>query len=425
MRVAPPNISVLLLAVSMIMLTYGQQLAVALAGFQIPIAFFVTFASLITLVALRQIEVVPRRLLLYLLAMACVVTASLAASLAGTISYSLVFFMIALYFPFAFRLASGEIYVQFLRIHQAILLSLAAVGIAQFCLQFTGVGYVTVQDFLPPNLLQEGYNYLIPLSFDSPYWKSQGVFFLEPSFYSRHLALALVIEAVTFRRPLNLIAYLGALTLAFSGTGLMVLAVAGTVHLFRRVRLLRQTRLSGSRNGKRTVAVLTLALIAMVAASPAREYFANRLVEFTKPTASGYIRFVAPYLALRDYLSTSSWRQVAFGGGAGTAQALKEQPLLAKDYEIVHPTAVVKSIMEFGILGGMGLLMFMIYSILAHARLVELSACLLIVFGALTGALVQTQTVYLCLLLGPLFAKQRSSLYWHTKQEVRHAAPLY
>ena len=96
---------------------------------------------------------------------------------------------------------------------------------------------------MPEALIQQGYHFEIPLDFRTSIRKSNGVFFLEPSHFSRALALAILLEVSYTRSIVRLTALVGALILTFSGTGLIVLA-AGSPLLLRYldVRLLALVR---------------------------------------------------------------------------------------------------------------------------------------------------------------------------------------
>ena len=104
----------------------------------------------------------------------------------------------------------------------------ALIGVAQFVGQFVfGADIAFFLDkHLPENVTVSGYNSLIPLYWDSPVYKSNGVFFLEPSFLSQYMAVAIILELLFFSNWKRVVLYAAAMFASFSGTG-MVLAPRG------------------------------------------------------------------------------------------------------------------------------------------------------------------------------------------------------
>jgi hypothetical protein len=120
---------------------------------------------------------------------------------------------------------------------------------------------------------------------------------MEPSVFSQFMALGLIIEMLTRRRPVYFGLFAAALLLSFSGTGMMVLASFFIV--------------SAPLLGRRGVMVLVigvggLALAAAVMALAAPEFaeaLVGRLGEFSQPGTSGHLRFITPWWITADVLA--------------------------------------------------------------------------------------------------------------------------
>ncbi len=189
--------------------------------------------------------------------------------------------------------------------------SIAALGIVQFGLQFVGISIFSFTGLIPDRVLFEsGYNLVIPTGIGSLN-KSNGFFLLEPSIFSQFMAIGLIIEMLAFRRILFLALFACGIVLAFSGTGLLVLAaflvgVSG--------RLGSRGLLIGFGS---TIFILMIAGCAWYFVPEVAQIFLNRVHEFNTPGSSGYARFHTPLMALqrgwgRDNIA---WL-IGIGGGA-------------------------------------------------------------------------------------------------------------
>src|SRR5262249_14865420 len=108
-------------------------------------------------------------------------------------------------------------------------LFICLIGIAQYLLQFViGQRFAyPIEHFPPPGPISvtKAYNTLNPVRYGQPTLKSNGVFLLEPSYYSQMLALGFAFEASTQRRLKRLACFCAGFVVAYSGTGLVMLAV--------------------------------------------------------------------------------------------------------------------------------------------------------------------------------------------------------
>lgn len=211
----------------------------------------------------------------------------------------------------------------------------AWIGIIQFMLQFLGLGVFSFSGLLPDRFLfEEGYNLEIPVGL-AGLLKSNGFFLLEPSIFSQAMAVGVILETLTLRRPARIALFLTALLLSFSGTGWLVL---GAFIVFSRA----------GAGGKAMRIIAFVACFIVVAAvgsalviPDAVNIFRDRLAEFNEPGTSANLRFVTPAYFLRDVLLREP-TAILFGLGAGVSERLT----LAYAYNINTP---IKIIVEYGL----------------------------------------------------------------------------
>ncbi len=222
----------------------------------------------------------------------------------------------------------------FFRIFSNLLALIALAGILQFVAQFAGLSIFRFGDFLPASILFEhGYNLEIPVGIGS-LLKANGFFLVEPSVFSQVLAVGIMIEILTSRRPARLALFAIALLLSFSGTGLIVLAVFLAT--------------AGLRVGRRAAVAIVgsaVALVIMVAAVvilvPAVGHiFQDRLAEFSDPKSSAFTRFVTPFWLAGDVLARTPSALLA-----GIGASVSEHLTVPYEYAINTP---VKIFLEYG-----------------------------------------------------------------------------
>ena len=135
--------------------------------------------------------------------------------------------------------------------------------------------------------------------------KSNGVFFLEPSFYSQFIGLGLVLELSMRNRPLRIALLVAGLAVAYSGTGIIVASVgiAGLVIVKRRWDVI--------------VFVTLAALVALMLSDVLQlDRLLGRIGEFHSTRSSASARFVAWIDMLNQHWWLDGMRAL-FGAGAG------------------------------------------------------------------------------------------------------------
>jgi hypothetical protein len=248
-------------------------------------------------------------------------------------------FLVVAQLPLVFRCASSEIsYPRLLNFLSVVGCLGALIGVLQFAGQFViGVdGAFFLDRHLPSNMTVAGYNSLIPLYWSSPIYKSNGFFFLEPSFFSQFLAVAVVAELLAGPRTLRLLVLTAGLVCSYSGTGLTMLALFLPFYLLRR----------GHPRLFLFAGLISLALI-FFGDALSLDAFTRRISEFTDVESSGWARFLSMFRVLQSVVFANDLT-FFLGRGPGTVQ---EQFHLFS-FNAFDPTWG-KVIYEYGLIGAL------------------------------------------------------------------------
>jgi hypothetical protein len=266
-------------------------------------------------------------------------TLSAALSPSAHVSILSLGFLVVAQLPLAFRCAASEIsYPRLLGFISAIGCVSALIGILQFTAQFAvGVDIAFFLDkHLPANMTISGYNSLIPLYWSSPVYKSNGVFFLEPSFFSQFLATAVVAELLAGPRTLRLLVLTAGVVCSYSGTGLTMLAVFLPFYFLHH----------GHSRLFFFAASVSLILI-FFGDALSLDAFTRRINEFSDVESSGWARFLSMFRVLQTVVFSNDLT-FFLGRGPGTVQ---EQFRLFS-FNAFDPTWG-KVIYEYGLLGSL------------------------------------------------------------------------
>lgn len=345
--------------------TFLQKLAVPVgSGTQIFFSFFVMSVIVIIGVLSSRLVIQPKQLFLYLVMVSILTFTQLAGHFEFSVLSLLLLFMTTMLY--SFRLRSGarsmrpnyEIYL-----FQNVVMLLAVLGIFQFLIQFVvGVQYAfpLEQDNLK-SVIMQSYNSLNPIRYGSAIIKPNAVFLLEPSTLSKLIAISIIVEITTFRR-LKRIAFLFlAQAFTFSGTGLILLFLLLPFYLLQ----------------KRQFHILIGMFVALLSApywAPAvgLERTLERTSEFTQPGTSGYARFVSVFPIIRDHIAIDT-QTLLLGHGAGYVSSFDSM----YDYE-VHPPSWGKLWIEYGLVGLLAYLAFILPAIWSGPRSAYLKMALTI-----------------------------------------------
>jgi hypothetical protein len=359
-----------LLALAVILsVTVLQRFAVPVGGSVFGLGFLICLVA--TLVCLMQglLQVDPKRAALYGLAVCALLSTLLVKG--GSFSLLSLAMLMTLYAPFVAVLAvRGNGYLELLDVFQRVISFVAWCGLIQFAVQFvlSPAWMLPLDRVLPGAVFIPGYNLVIP--FAESYFKSTGLWFLEPSTFSQALAFGLLIELAYFRRLDRMILYGCAYLTSASGTGAMLLfAVAPLVLLRSRAA------------GWLLLALLALAALVLLRELPILSVFFERATEFDNVRSSGAMRMIAPYWAVSDLLLADP-RVLLFGLGPGQwGWGFGEL-----DYSVLD-SGWLKLLFEYGLVGAVPFLVFYVYCLFAASPNRLLSLACLLQFAFLGGYL--------------------------------------
>lgn len=334
------------LAAILIACIFLQRLAVSVGEVSLSLSFLVGYGALLVLL-LRGRLAVSLPLGIMFMAVMALLTLSMVRS-GTTASLMSFFYLFSIYGLYLFKLRGGErTAAEVHELFQRLMLFAAACGIAQFCLQFVLPLELVfpLESFVPEAFKFGGefYNVVIPLTYGAQIYKSNGVFFLEPSFFSQFLALAVLIELLGRQRILRLAVYAGGLVVAYSGTGLLLIA------LFLPYVLLRRGNLHLLLFG-----LAAAALLAVSATALNLDTVTGRIGEFGSEESSGFARFVSPFYLFRDFMGTAD--AFFFGHGPGSILGIMKEASY-KGY-VSHDPTWIKALMEYGVIAGLLLIAY-------------------------------------------------------------------
>jgi hypothetical protein len=384
-------------ALTILGLTFGQRLGWVIDTSvnppqQVPLCVFTTYLALgvFLLSGLARFDVA--RLALYCLSVSLIIATTLMQS-GGFSTFSLAYIVI-LYTPFVFVVPVAERhYRTILELYQKCLVPVALIAIGQYAMQLAGTPRPDpIAEHLPSNLVLSGYNTYAYVAYEFQFRRSNGLFFLEPSFLSQFAALALIIEWLCFRRPWRLALYAVACFTSLSGTGLVLLAVVGGVLLIQ----------------QRKPWLVLLGIAAYAALSFLSEYseilrnFVGRTGEFGSEHSSAYMRFVGPIVAIPDSMGQNLLDWLT-GFGPGNAKQLHFY-----GYEVA-PFASSKLMLEYGLIGSLPFLLYITYCMLARNFNAAIAVAMLLIYHVLSGSLLQPHTIFLVWVLGCLFVPREAA----------------
>jgi hypothetical protein len=191
----------------------------------------------------------------------------------------------------------------------AVMTIAAVVSLAQAAVQYVGVEYRDwIGDLLPDAVIIPGYNSGDPLAYGSQIYRVNGLVFLEPSFLSYFLGVAVVV-ALQRRAPWWRVALLFARMVPTRAGNGIVIVLPAVMLLF-----------AMDDRGVRRLAVPLAVAVVLALVTPVGSRLVDRIGEINSPGSSAYLRLVAPYAVvippvLDDPLA------LAMGFGAGQAEA--------------------------------------------------------------------------------------------------------
>lgn len=310
-------------ALLILSVTFGQRLCFPFSDMQIPIAAPLAYVSLALFIVSGLARIDAIGLVLY----AASITAMIATFLSPKLWFSIFSFvyLAGLYFVWLFSVdVDRDTYKRYLMLYQRVMLVMAVIALAQFAEQLTTQTRFSLFEYVPKGYWIEGYNTRPTLGWGSNFHKSNGEFFLEPSFLSQFLAVAVIIEILFFGSWPRIALYGAGIFCSFSGTGMLLLVIFGiaTIVKARRYELLYP-------------APLLFILYLLVYDNEYVTAITGRLGEFGAEGSSAQIRFETPNEALFD-LVNRDFTGFLIGRGPGVVDQLGE-PLPLRRVELPGP----------------------------------------------------------------------------------------
>jgi hypothetical protein len=354
-------IASLILYMPLIGVTFLAKIAFDL-GSEIIIGVPMILAALLLGILTGHLKPHPVRFAVYLMVMAVMVGLSVFAAPSFIPSSLSLVLLVPLAASFELRGAGEDATVHHRRILDFCLF-FCLLGIAQYMAQFV-IGRLAypIDTLLPHSgaiAITNSYNALIPLKYGATTLKANGVFLLEPSYYSQTLAVGFALEATGPRRLKRLACFCAGFVVAYSGTGLLMLAAALPVLIIaeKRYDILAY--------------LLIIGLVGLAFAKPlGLDLFLDRAGEFSSTRSSGYMRYVGGIHLFEQYLWPYPQRAL-FGMGSGMMFRSTPWPQF-----FVAETGWVKMLIEFGIVGFVTYFGFLFFCIFSSRQSLTVRACI-------------------------------------------------
>jgi hypothetical protein len=334
---------------------------------------------------------------LYLLAVGTCCGAALLSTIHFRDEWSLksLLLLVLLYLPFCYCLRPEfrHLYRPLLEFFNRIMVAAACVALGQWLAQVLGWTYRDPLAVLPRQLLLQSYNTFTPVQYGSSLMKTNAIIFLEPSFCSQFLAIALIAQLVLGGRRWRLPLYAAAILTTVSGTGILLVGLGLLVLAVRR----------GAPWAAGMLFVVLL-LGTAVSFTPLGQLLMTRSGEPGAPNSSGNARFVAPYEQVTAGLARDT-ATLLFGRGPGQSspQTSGIEYFNPEGVEANYPV-IPKMGAEYGLIAAVVFTIFAVIAITKGTPSPTMSAAMLLLYFALSGSLLQPVTIYTTYLFTSVFA---------------------
>lgn len=373
----------------------------AVPGLTVGLCMPIVLAIVVYLASHRILVEDRLRTGLYLLG----VTACCAAALLSAIHFSdwspkSLMLLLVLYAPFCCRIRPDlrRLYRPLLEFFNKIMVVTACVALAQWAAQLLGWTYQDPLAPLPRQLLLQTYNTASPITYGSSLMKTNAVIFLEPSFCSQFLAIAVIAQLILGGRWWRLPLYAAAILTTVSGTGIILLAVGLFVLAYRR----------GGPWAAKMFLVVAAPTVAVLA-TPLGALLKTRSTEPATLNSSGNARFVAPY----DQVAAGLARDVPtllFGRGPGQSSLETSGIRFFNPDQIEANYPVIPKLgAEYGLIVAVVFTAFLLVALTRRTPSPTVSAIMIVFHFVLSGSLLQPHTAYTVYLLTSLFAVASAS----------------
>jgi hypothetical protein len=309
-------------------LIFLEKFAIGPVTAQVSIPLIIMFLGAAWMLIHRHVALSSMRFGIYLIFVCCCLFSQILANASGSLPSMLELFLI-----YSFMTLEGPVSQQaFLKILDRFLKMMlvpAFIGIFQYVLQTItgGSDPITIEPYVPKSLMLQGFFYdaHYPMWYDA-FQRPNGLFFLEPSFFSFFLASALIIEIVYFRRAWMAFIMLIATFLSTGGTGMTMLALAAPMLLIRE-------------SPRVVLPVMIVSVVGLLIAASAGLHLPliSRLNELDTSGVggggSGGIRLVIPLNYLIQYLSDPGYLVAGDGSGSTSVDFGSAWPILKLTHE--------------------------------------------------------------------------------------------
>jgi hypothetical protein len=252
-------------------------------------------------------------------------------------------YVIHLPYIFSMRTGGGQVFLSREIIRKTATV-IAICGLIQYGAQYV-IGPIwayPIESFSPESMKVAGFNTNGWIEYGSETLRANGIFMLEPSFFSQLLAVGIIAEFSYGTASLKrVILYVAGIMASYSGTGILMLCACFPVWIIQK------------KQWKVALYIFLLAGVVFAVLSSGLfsdnkfvKVFLDRSTEFSSPKSSGFARFVGGFYMFDQYLWIDPIRSF-FGTGAGTFLGYSA----TADYA-AHGMAVFKMFFEFGIIGG-------------------------------------------------------------------------
>ena len=367
----------------MLAVTFGQRFCVPFGVTQLPLTAPLAYVALIAFFMSGLTRINTAGFLLYAMTIFSIIATFFAPK--TYFSAFSFFYLAGLYFVWLFSVdVDRDEYKRYLNVFQRIMMVMAGIAILQFAEQLATHTTFSIFSYVPKGFWMEGYNTRPTLGYESTFHKANGEFFLEPSFLSQYLAVAVIIEVLFFGNIKRLALYGAGMFCSFSGTGMMlvVLFLAVSMIKARRWELLYPLP-------------VVLVLYVIFQDNPYVTAITGRVGEFGTEGSSASVRFSTPNQALFDLVFGNDFVAFLIGKGPGMVDQLGTLFRYGEaNYPVFH-----KLMIEYGAVGTLPFCIFLLYSFFSRPRSRVLSAALFFMYAILSGSLLQPHTIFLCYVL--------------------------
>jgi hypothetical protein len=335
-RSAPDALRFAMLAAPLIGATFISKFGFPpLAALGIGVSIFFLIGAIGLGAAFRCVTIEPRRLALFTAMLGILGLIELFQP--NSFSPTSLLLLVAVHLPYIFTVPGGDDNNRIIKFFLGIVTVFAWLGIAQFALQYwVSPRYLyPIENFTPDSFIVKQFNQQAEMGYATREYRANGVFMLEPSFFSQVLAVAIIAELCTYGRMLRLAVFGLALIASYSGTGLLVLAVCLPLCLVAQRRW-----------GLLVLGLLLLAAIIAVQLGFHSSKLLARIGELDSDQSSGYMRFVGGFGIFDKFLWQDPWHAL-FGYGAGSYLGYTSRV----HYYAAAEMALFKIVFEFGLVG--------------------------------------------------------------------------